>query len=158
MRGSSQTGCSMKVCGVEISSNDVNVCLLSLTDEIFELPDFRSRRLTLTDINSTHELRYFQQTFAKLMQDYKVDRVVVRQRPMKGKFAGGAVGFKLEAAIELISDLDVIIMSPTEIKESLKRNPIQIDYAETDLKAYQEVAFNTAYAYLMKDKYAAKEE
>ncbi|MEH6389473.1 MULTISPECIES: DUF3010 family protein [Pseudomonas] len=148
----------MKVCGVEISSNDVNVCLLSLTDEIFELPDFRSRRLTLTDINSTHELRYFQQTFAKLMQDYKVDRVVVRQRPMKGKFAGGAVGFKLEAAIELISDLDVIIMSPTEIKESLKRNPIQIDYAETDLKAYQEVAFNTAYAYLMKDKYAAKEE
>ena len=148
----------MKVCGVEINSNDVNVCLLSLTDEIFELPGFRSRRLTLTDINSTRELCYFQQTFAKLMQDYQVDRVVVRQRPMKGKFAGGAVGFKLEAAIELISDLDVIIMSTTDIKESLKRNPIQIDYGETDLKVYQEVAFNTAYAYLMKDKYAPKEE
>lgn len=157
MRGSSQNGCSMKVCGVEINSNDVNLCLLSLTDEIFELPDCRSRRLTLTDINSTRELRYFQQTFAKLMQDYHVDRVVIRQRPMKGKFAGGAVGFKLEAAIELISDLDVIIMSTTDIKESLKRNPIQIDYAETDLKAFQEVAFNTAYAHLMKDKYAAKE-
>ncbi|WP_150304566.1 DUF3010 family protein [Pseudomonas saliphila] len=148
----------MKVCGVEINSNDVNVCLLSLTDEIFELPGFRSRRLTLTDINSTRELRYFQQTFAKLMQDYQVDRVVIRQRPMKGKFAGGAVGFKLEAAIELISDLDVIIMSTTDIKESLKRNPIQIDYGETDLKVYQEVAFNTAYAYLMKDKYAPREE
>jgi len=145
----------MKVCGVEINSNDVNICLLSLTDDIFELPDCRSRRLTLTDVNSTRELRYFQQTFAKLMQDYKVDRVVIRQRPMKGKFAGGAVGFKLEAAIELISDLDVTILSTTDIKDSLKRNPIQIDYAETDLKAFQEVAFNTAYAYLMKDKYAA---
>lgn len=145
----------MKVCGVEINSNDVNICLLSLTDDIFELPDCRSRRLTLKDVNSTRELRYFQQTFAKLMQDYKVDRVVIRQRPMKGKFAGGAVGFKLEAAIELISDLDVIILSTTDIKDSLKRNPIQIDYAETDLKAFQEVAFNTAYAYLMKDKYAA---
>ena len=88
------------------------------------------------------------------MEDYQVERVVIRQRPMKGKFAGGAVGFKLEAAIELISDLDVVILSTTDIKESLKRNPIQIDYAETDLKIYQEVAFNTAYAYLMKDKYA----
>ena len=158
MRGSSQIGCSMKVCGVEINSNDVNVCLLSLADGLFELPDFRSRRLTLTNINSTRDLRSFQQSFAKLMQDYQVDRVVIRQRPMKGKFAGGAVGFKLEAAIELISDLDVIIMSTTDIKDSLKRNPIQIDYAETDLKAYQEVAFNTAYAYLMKAKYDAKEE
>ncbi len=144
----------MKVCGVEINSNDVNVCLLSLADDIFELPDCRSRRLTLKDINSTRDLRYFQQTFAKLMEDYQVERVVIRQRPMKGKFAGGAVGFKLEAAIELISDLDVVILSTTDIKESLKRNPIQIDYAETDLKIYQEVAFNTAYAYLMKDKYA----
>lgn len=148
----------MKVCGVEINSNDVNLCLLSLADDLFELPDCRSRRLTLKDVNSTRELRYFQQTFAKLMQDYQVDRVVIRQRPMKGKFAGGAVGFKLEAAIELISDLDVVILSTTEIKDSLKRNPIQIDYADTDLKAYQEVAFNTAYAYLMREKYAVREE
>ncbi|SDS07275.1 Protein of unknown function [Halopseudomonas xinjiangensis] len=147
----------MRVCGVEINSNDVNVCLLSLSDDIFELPDFRSRKLTLKDVNSTTELRYFQQTFAKLMEDYQVDQVVIRQRPMKGKFAGGAVGFKLEAAIELITDLNVVIMSTTDIKDSLKRNPIQIDYAGTGLKAFQEVAFNTAYAYLMKDKYAVKD-
>ncbi len=147
----------MRVCGVEINSNDVNLCLLSLSDDIFELPDFRARKLTLKDINSTAELRYFQQTFAKLMEDYQVDRVVIRQRPMKGKFAGGAVGFKLEAAIELIADLKVVIMSTTDIKEALKRHPIQIDYAGTGLRAFQEVAFNTAYAYLMKDKYSAKD-
>ncbi|AQZ94279.1 DUF3010 family protein [Halopseudomonas phragmitis] len=145
----------MKVCGIEINSNDVNLCLLSLSDDIFELPDCRSRRLTLKDVHSTAELRYFQQTFAKLMQDYPVDKVVIRQRPMKGKFAGGAVGFKLEAAIELISDLDVVILSTTEIKDLLKRNPIQIEFADTGLKAYQETAFTTAYAFLMKDKYAA---
>ncbi|ABG42316.1 conserved hypothetical protein [Paraglaciecola sp. T6c] len=148
----------MKVCGVELNSNDVNVCLLSLADEVFQLPDFRSRRLTLTNINSASDLRYFQQTFAKLMADYQVDKVVIRQRPMKGKFAGGAVGFKLEAAIELIPDLDVVIMSPTDIKESLRRNPVHIPYAETGLKVFQETAFNTAFAYLMKDKYAPKDE
>ena len=81
-------------------------------------------------------------------------KVVIRQRPMKGKFAGGAVGFKLEAAIELIAGLDVIILSPTDIKESIKRNPIAVPFTETGLKAYQETAFNTAYAYLMQAKYA----
>lgn len=145
----------MKACGIEINSNDVNLCLLSLTDDLFDVPDCRSLRLTLKDVNSTAELRLFQQTFAKLMQDYPVDKVVIRQRPMKGKFAGGAVGFKLEAAIELISDLEVVILSPTEIKEALKRNPLPIDFAATGLKAYQETAFTTAYAYLMKAKYAA---
>lgn len=58
-------------------------------------------------------------------------------------------------AIELISELDVVILSPTEIKEALKRNPLPIDFAATGLKAYQESAFTTAYAYLMKAKYAA---
>jgi hypothetical protein len=144
----------MKVCGVELSSNDVNVCLLSLEEEVFQLPDFRSRRITLTNINSSKDLRYFQQTFAKLMSDYSIDTVVIRQRPMKGKFAGGAVGFKLEAAIELIDGLEVEIMSPTDIKASLKRNPVHIPFAETGLKMFQEVAFQTAFAYLMKDKYA----
>ena len=144
----------MKVCGVDLNSNDANVCLLALDDELFQLPDFRARRISLTDSNSTGALRHFQQTFAKLMHDYKVDKVVIRQRPMKGKFAGGAVGFKLEAAIELIADLDVVIMSPTDIKESIKRNPIPVLFSETGVKAYQEPAFNTAFAYLMKDKFA----
>ena len=154
LRRNHRIGLFMKVCGVDLNSNDANLCLLSLEDELFQLPDFRSRRLTLPSAHSASDLRYFQQTFAKLMEDYKVDTVVIRQRPMKGKFAGGAVGFKLEAAIELIADLDVVIMSPTDIKESIKRNPIAVPFAETGLKAYQETAFNTAYAYLMQTKYA----
>jgi hypothetical protein len=73
---------------------------------------------------------------------------------MKGKFAGGAIGFKMEAALELLDDVEVIVLSPTTIKESLKRNPVLVPVPDTGLKMFQEVAFNTAYAYLMKDKYA----
>ena len=97
----------MKVCGVEIKSNEVIVSLLTLEDGLFQIPDCRVRRLTLSDINSTQHLRDFQFPFAKLMSDYKVEKVAIKQRPMKGKFAGGAVGFKLEAAIEVIADLNV---------------------------------------------------
>ena len=144
----------MRVIGVELSGNDANVCLLSLADEVFQIPDCRTRKLSLPKDAVAKDLRYFQKTFAQLVKDYKIDQIVIRQRPMKGKFAGGAVGFKLEAALELLSDVEVIVLSPTAIKESLKRNPVLVPMPETGLKMFQEVAFNTAYAYLMKDKYA----
>lgn len=144
----------MRVIGVELSGNDANVCLLSLDDEVFQIPDCRTRKITLPKDAKSKDLRYFQKTFGQLVKDYKVDEIVIRQRPMKGKFAGGAVGFKLEAALELLNDVDVVVLAPTAIKESLKRNPVLVPMADTGLKMFQEVAFNTAYAYLMKDKYA----
>lgn len=144
----------MRVIGVELSGNDANVCLLSLADEVFQIPDCRTRKLSLPKDAKAKDLRYFQKSFGQLVQDYKIDQIVIRQRPMKGKFAGGAVGFKLEAALELLPDVEVVVMSPTAIKESLKRNPVLVPMPDTGLKMFQEVAFNTAYAYLMKDKYA----
>ena len=140
----------MKACGIEIKSNEAIVCLLTLTDGVFHLPDCRTRRLTLAD-TSAKGLKSFQNTFAKLVEDYKIDAVIIRQRPSKGKSAGSAIGFKLEAAIELINDLDVKIYSPTEIKESLRKNPIAVPFSETGLKQLQEPAFTTAYAWLMSD-------
>lgn len=139
----------MKVCGIDIKSNEATICLLSLIDGLFHIPDCRSRRLTLAD-TSAKGLKSFQSTFAKLVADYKIDAVIIRQRQSKGKFAGSAIGFKLEAAIELIDGLDVVVFSPTDIKESLRRNPIAVPFAETGLKQFQEPAFTTAYAWLMK--------
>jgi hypothetical protein len=140
----------MKACGIEIKSNEAIVCLLTLTDGVFHLPDCRTRRLTLAD-TSAKGLKNFQNTFAKLVEDYKIEAVIIRQRQSKGKFAGSAIGFKLEAAIELINDLDVTIYSPTDIKESLRKNPIAVPFSETGLKQFQEPAFTTAYAWLMTD-------
>ena len=143
----------MRVIGVELSGNDANVCLLSLENELFQIPDCRARKISLPKNAVSKDLRYFQATFAKLVQDYKIEKIVIRERPMKGKFAGGAIGFKLEAALELIADVDTLIMAPTAIKEAIKRNPVPVDFAETGLKGFQQIAFDTAYGYLMKDKY-----
>ena len=138
----------MNVCGVELKGNEANICLLSLSEGLFDLPDCRVRRLTLLDVNSTEELKKFQFTFAKLMADYKVDKVVIRQRLPKGKFAGGALGFKMEAAIQLVEGIDVDIISSTAIKEVLKENPLPIPFRDTGLKGFQEAAFTTAFASL----------
>ncbi|WP_394126043.1 DUF3010 family protein [Vibrio hepatarius] len=139
----------MKICGVELKGNDAVICLLDHSDNVMHLPDCRVAKISIGNANSTEEVKKFQFSFAKLVEDYKVEKVVIRQRQTKGKFAGGAVGFKLEAAIQLINDLQVEVVSPTEIKESLKKNPLAISFKETGLKQYQEQAFTTAYACVM---------
>ncbi|WJG09654.1 DUF3010 family protein [Aliiglaciecola sp. LCG003] len=147
----------MKICGVDLKGSEANICLLSLDNDVFLLPDCRVRKLAYSKQNSTEDIREFQFTFKKLMEDYKIDYVVIRDRPTKGKFAGSSAGFKLEAAIQLIEDLKVKVITPSVMKEIIKRNPIPVQFSETGLKMFQEDAFNTAYAQIMLDKHGLPE-
>ena len=138
----------MRVCGVELAGNDANIALLNLDNGMFRLPDCRTRKVSLQKAATAHELKYFQKSFAQLVQDYKIETIVIRQRPMKGKFAGGAIGFKLEAALELLTGVEVIVMPPTDIKAALKESPLYVEFSETGLKVFQKPAFETALAYI----------
>ena len=139
----------MRVCGVELKGNEAIVCLLSFSKDLFDLPDCRARRIPLQNVDSRQALQDFQFTFAKLMEDYKVDKVVIKERQKKGKFAGGAIGFKLEAAIQLIDAVEVDVMSATAVKEAVSQTPLPVQFADTGLKPFQETAFVTAYAALV---------
>ena len=75
----------------------------------------------------------------------KTDKVFIKERMTKGKFAGGAVSFKLEAAIQLIDHLDVGLLTPAKIKAALSEHPIPVLFSETGLKVFQEAAFTVAY-------------
>lgn len=136
----------MIICGVELSANDAVVCLLHLENKQFNLPDCRVRKLTLPKDHTREDLQKFQFSFAKLMSDYRVDRVAVKERMAKGKFAGGAISFKLESAIQLIADLDVTLLSSTQIKAALSEKPLPVQFSDTGLKVFQEAAFKVAYA------------
>ena len=136
----------MIICGVELTANDAVVCLLHLETKQFNLPDCRVRKLSLPKEHTREDLQKFQFSFAKLMSDYQVDRVAIKERMTKGKFAGGSISFKLESAIQLIADIDVTMLSSTQIKSALSENPLPIPFSDTGLKVFQEVAFKVAYA------------
>ena len=138
----------MRVCGVDLAGNDANIDLMNLENGLIQLPDCRTRKLSLQKAATAHELKYFQKSFAQLVQDYKIETIVIRQRPMKGKFAGGAIGFKLEAALELLNGVQVIVMPSTEIKAALKESRVFIEFSETGLKGFQKSAFETGLAYV----------
>lgn len=139
----------MRVVGVELKGSEAIICLLSLDGGFFDVPDCRVRKFEIRDSDSSENLKEFQFAFAKLAADYQVDKVVIRQRPLKGKFAGGGVGFKLEAALQLCDKLGVVLMAPAQIKEAIKQHPIPLPFSETGLKVFQETAFATAFAYLV---------
>jgi hypothetical protein len=135
----------MKICGVELAGNDAIICLLGLDNQQFNLPDCRVRKITLPKNHTRSDLQYFQSTFVKLMNDYGVSKVAIKERAPKGKFAGGAIGFKLEAAIQLIDDIEVVVIPQKDIKLGLSEHSLPITFTETGLKAFQEAAFTVAY-------------
>src|SRR5690606_22366697 len=129
---------TMNICGVELTGSEAVICLLTLDRGQFRLPECKLRKLTLSKHHTPDELKQFQTEFAELMSKYEVGGVAIRERMPKGKFAGGAISFKLEAAIQLIAgpDLNVRLLSPALIKSTLAANPLPIPFADTGLKAF----------------------
>ncbi|WP_166253555.1 DUF3010 family protein [Marinobacter salicampi] len=137
----------MIICGVELTGSDAVVCLLNLDRGQFNLPECKVRKLTLNKNHTREDLKQFQSAFAELMVEYGVTSVAIKERMPKGKFAGGAISFKMEAAIQLIDgiELEVRVLPPALIKSTLAADPLPIPFAATGLKAFQEIAFIAAY-------------
>mgnify|MGYP001057923461 FL=1 len=143
----------LKICGVELTGNDAVITLLTEQDGLFVLPECRVRRVSCKNPDDANELHYFQKTFKQLLDDYQIDIVVIKERMKKGKFAGGANGFKLEAAIQLLEGVKVKLMSSSAQKQHIKHYPLPITFSETGLKKFQETSFMAAFSY-----YASKHE
>ena len=144
----------MLVCGVELTVNEAIICLLGHDSGVFNVVECRQRVFTLPKSANTEMMRDFHFSFKKLLEDYKVDEVVIVERPQKGKLAGSAISFKLEAAIQLL-ELPVTMINHTTIKEQMKRNKLQAGFDALGLKKLQKPALNAAYAYQSECLYKA---
>jgi len=138
----------MRVCGVELTGNEAVIAIMQYKNGLYDVPPVRTTKLTLTDPINTDPLKKFQFDFAQLMKDYQVDRVIIRQRPLKGKFAGHTLSFKIEGALQLIDNVQVQVITPDYIKEGLKKAQNSPTAVELGLKKFQEQAMLTAFGYL----------
>jgi hypothetical protein len=120
---------------------------MSKENNLYDIPHTRVQKVSLDNAGDAEEVRKFQFTFAKLMEDYQVTNVVIKGRALKGKFSGGPIGFKVEAAIQLISELQVEILATSFIKKELSKSQVDIDFRDTGLKQYQEQAFESVFSY-----------
>ncbi|WP_094752116.1 DUF3010 family protein [Psychromonas sp. CD1] len=138
----------MRVCGVELIGNEAVIAIMQLKNGLYDVPAVRTNKFTLVDAINTIPLKKFQFDFIQLMKDYKVDTVVIKQRALKGKYAGSALSFKIEGALQLMPELNVHVISAAYIKEGLsgaQADPIAV---ELGMKKFQEQAMLTAFSYL----------
>ena len=140
----------MNLLGIELNNKEAVLCLLSIEGGLFNVKECRTRGIALTKSETSEGVKDFYNKMKKLIEDYKVETIVIKQRPTKGKFSGSANSFKMEAAIQLIDGVDVELIANTEIKETLKKNPLEYAMKDLELRQFQEHAFNTAYTYALR--------
>ena len=129
----------MKICGIELKSN--NAILVLLDDK--EFIDLKIKKLVLEDDEKQEDIRKFCNEFLLFLEQNQIEKIVIKKRAKKGNFSGGAVTFKMEGLIQLNPICDVELISPQAISSFEKKN--NIDFPQ-NLKKYQEQAFLTAYS------------
>lgn len=138
----------MKVCGIDLSGNDA--CLVIMNKERDQAPQLvisHTRKICLHDDENADSVKLFLSTLTAFCQENQIEQIVVKKRNKKGKFAGGAVTFKMEGLIQIIPNVVVSLLAANSIAFFEKKHPIS--FPESLLK-YQQDAFKTVYTFLMK--------
>ena len=140
----------MNLLGVELNNKEAILCLMSSENGLFNVKECRTRGIEFRNSESQESVQGFQFQIKKFIEDYKVDKVLIKQRVTSGKFAGSSNSFKMEAAFQLLEGVEVELIHTKEIKETLKQNPLGYSMKELELRQFQEQAFNTAYSYALR--------
>lgn len=127
----------MKVCGIELKSN--NVILTVLEDK--EFIDLKIKKITLENDESQEDIRKFCNEFLLFLEQNTIEKVFIKKRAKKGNFAGGPVTFKMEGLIQLNPMCDVKLVAPQVISSFEKKNSIVFP---SSLNKYQEQAYLSA--------------
>ena len=134
-----------KVCGIELKSSDAILAVIEEANGDAEFIDVEPRRIKIGNDESCTDIQSFYSSFVNYVRDNHIDVVVIKKRGKKGKMAGGAVSFKLEALIQLNRAVDVEFVSGQGIAAANKREPFDIP---KDMNKYQEAAFMAASLYI----------
>ncbi len=131
----------MIVCGMEMAASEIRLVLLSGSKSDFNHIDVKPRKLKITDDETTDEVRTFRDSLFAFLSENKVDMVTIKKRGKKGEYAGGPIGFKLEAIAQLYEGCPVSLIAPRTISVNINKHTPKIP--DTLLK-YQYAAFQTA--------------
>ncbi|MEP5633932.1 MAG: DUF3010 family protein [Tateyamaria sp.] len=122
-------GAKMRVCGCEISAQEVRLAVVELNDEgDVEMLRLKTTRIELADDTSETDLRAFLASLQEFANEHQITTFAIKTRAKKGRMAGGAVSFKIETLIQLVEDCDTRFVSPVALS----------NFAKKEIEAYPE--------------------
>jgi len=135
----------MIVCGMEIAASESRLVLLIGNKSDFHHIDVKPRKIKIADDENAEEVRAFRDSLFAFIRENNVDMVAIKKRGKKGEYAGGPIGFKLEAIAQLYEECPVSLIAARTIAVNINKHALQIP--DTLLK-YQYAAFQTAFTVL----------
>ncbi len=128
----------MRVCGCEISAQEVRLAVVDLDDEgKVEMLRPKTTRIELEDDTSEADLRSFMAKLDEFARENEVGTFAIKTRAKKGRMAGGAVSFKIETLIQLTEECHTRFVNPValsnfakkEVKEYPEKLPVYLKNA-----------------------------
>lgn len=130
----------MTICGAEISGSKIVLVGVEVNDAgVYLTKNEACVRIDLGDSSNQNDVRGFLQSIKAFIENQHVNKIIVRGRAGKGKYAGGAAGFKIEGIIQTIEKCEVIIVDPKTIKSKKEKRKWRYP---NSINEYQKKAFD----------------
>jgi len=136
----------MKVCGIELKSNEARIIALEGHAEDYEFIKTEFDKIKLKDSKDQGEVKIFRDSILAFFAYHDFDIIGIKERITKGRFAGGAISFKMEGLIQTADD-KIRLVHNMSMKSTLKGIEIPLD----NIKKYQEEACRVALFLLHKE-------
>ncbi len=129
----------MKVCGIEIKGNAAILTCLSGSKKDYEIIAKDRKKVSIKDTKNQDDIKEFHASIVAFFTEFQFEKIGIKARGEKGKFAGGPLSFKIEGLIQN-TDFDVDVIHIATIKAGIKN--INPDF--TLINKYQEESLKTA--------------
>lgn len=134
-----------RICGIELKSSEAILAVMERTEDEVQFIDIEPKKIKLGDDESSALIKSFYDSVVNFSKDNHIDTFVIKKRAKRGRMAGGAVSFKLEAIIQLNGVAEVSFVSGQGIAAAHKKEPFEMP---DGIKKYQETAFMAASLYI----------
>jgi len=128
----------MKICGIELKSNNAILCIIQKDGETITYIDTKTKKIVLEHDEDKNSILKFQDRIDKYLEENHIDKIALKKRAKKGNFAGGSVTFKSEVIIQINTVCDVTFVTSQAISKYTKANEVIFP---NELNKYQEQAY-----------------
>jgi len=132
----------VRICGAEISGASITLLVAEINeDRNIAVDKQASTKITMG--KTQDDVRRFLRDAKAFIENQKIEAIKIKGRAGRGQYAGGAIGFKIEALLESVDNCEVSSISPNGISSRKKKNGW--DYPN-DLFQYQHTPFDVLMA------------
>lgn len=132
----------MKTLGISLKANRAIYVAIEGSEDDFQV--INKGFFELKNSKDQSAIKAFHESWMTLINGGDYNAIAIKERISKGRFAGGAITFKMEGLIQL-SDYEIQIVHGTRLKSKLKDH----DPSFGKIHSYQEEAARLAYYLLM---------